>query len=190
MSKCLFDGIIITTCVHQTRFGQKNNMKWHGYVSNCSQIRIVFILIYFFKFYYLKAIDGILFYSILFYYFILFYFIFWLHCTACRILVPWPGIKPVPYALEVQSLNHWTAREVPRIVLNVCKFYIERRVEMESSLPGICVFLCSSYTCSTLSTGFTSYTYGKVCGKIIAKRVPHYWSCTETSIVKEKKNYT
>ena len=29
-----------------------------------------------------------------------------------QILVPWPGIKPVPPALEVQSLNHWTFREV------------------------------------------------------------------------------
>ena len=29
------------------------------------------------------------------------------------ILVPRPGIKPAPLALEVQSLNHWTAREVP-----------------------------------------------------------------------------
>ena len=29
-------------------------------------------------------------------------------------LVPQPGIKPVPPILEVQSLNNWTAREVPR----------------------------------------------------------------------------
>ena len=28
-------------------------------------------------------------------------------------LVPWPGIEPVPPALEVQSLNHGTTREVP-----------------------------------------------------------------------------
>ena len=33
---------------------------------------------------------------------------------ACGILVPWPGIKPQPPAVEVQSPNHWTAREVPR----------------------------------------------------------------------------
>ena len=33
---------------------------------------------------------------------------------ACRILVPQPGIKPVPPALEAWSLNPWTAREVPR----------------------------------------------------------------------------
>ena len=30
---------------------------------------------------------------------------------ACGILVPWPGIKPAPPAMEVQSPNHWTTRE-------------------------------------------------------------------------------
>ena len=29
------------------------------------------------------------------------------------ILLPQPGIEPTPPALEVQSLNHWTTREVP-----------------------------------------------------------------------------
>ena len=33
---------------------------------------------------------------------------------ACGILVPQPGFEPAPPALEAQSLNHWTAREVPR----------------------------------------------------------------------------
>ena len=28
------------------------------------------------------------------------------------ILVPQPGIEPTPSALEVQSFNHWTTREV------------------------------------------------------------------------------
>ena len=37
-----------------------------------------------------------------------------LHYAACRILVPWPGIEPLPSAVEVQNLNHWTAREVPQ----------------------------------------------------------------------------
>ena len=32
---------------------------------------------------------------------------------TCRILGPWPGIEPMPPAVEAQSLNHWTAREVP-----------------------------------------------------------------------------
>ena len=35
---------------------------------------------------------------------------------AWRILVPWPGIKPVPSALGVQSLN-WAGREVPIHIL-------------------------------------------------------------------------
>ena len=29
------------------------------------------------------------------------------------ILILWPGIEPVPLALETQSLYHWTDREVP-----------------------------------------------------------------------------
>ena len=31
------------------------------------------------------------------------------------LIVPWPGIELVPPAVEAQSLNHWTAREVPRM---------------------------------------------------------------------------
>ena len=34
------------------------------------------------------------------------FFFFWLR--ACGILVPWPGIKPAPAALEAWSLTHWT----------------------------------------------------------------------------------
>ena len=40
------------------------------------------------------------------------YLFIWLHRTACGILIPRPGVQPMPTALEVQSLNHWTAREV------------------------------------------------------------------------------
>ena len=43
--------------------------------------------------------------------FLPFFFSFLLHCTACGILVPWSRIKPTLPAL-VQSLNHWTTREV------------------------------------------------------------------------------
>ena len=41
----------------------------------------------------------------------LFFFI-WLHLTTCGILFPWLRIKPVPPALEAQSLNNGTTREV------------------------------------------------------------------------------
>ena len=37
---------------------------------------------------------------------------FLVSCTACVILVPRPEIEPMPLALEMQILNHWTTREV------------------------------------------------------------------------------
>ena len=37
---------------------------------------------------------------------------------AYGILVLWPGIKPAPPALEVRSLNHWSAREVLKYLVN------------------------------------------------------------------------
>ena len=43
----------------------------------------------------------------------IFLFIFWPCCVACGILVPRPGIEPASPALEAQSLNPLTAREVP-----------------------------------------------------------------------------
>ena len=38
--------------------------------------------------------------------------ILWGFLAACGILVPHPGIEPMTPAVKVQSLNHWTAREV------------------------------------------------------------------------------
>ena len=42
-----------------------------------------------------------------------FILIFWLCCVACGILVPNQGSNLSPPALEAQSLNHWTAKNVP-----------------------------------------------------------------------------
>ena len=45
---------------------------------------------------------------------------FWVFCprlVAWGILVPPPGIEPIPPAMEAWSLNHWTTREVP---ISVC----------------------------------------------------------------------
>ena len=44
------------------------------------------------------------------------FFLFWLS-RAHGILVPNQGVEPVPLAMEVQSANHWTCREFPRIQL-------------------------------------------------------------------------
>ena len=47
--------------------------------------------------------------------FILNFKIFWPCRAACGILVPWPGMEPVPPAVEARSPNHWTIREVPEL---------------------------------------------------------------------------
>ena len=44
--------------------------------------------------------------------FLIFLLIFRPHHVACWILVPQPGVEPVPPS--VQSLNHWTTREILR----------------------------------------------------------------------------
>ena len=52
------------------------------------------------------------------------FFIFWLCHAACGILVTWPGIEPAPPALEAQSLNHRTTREIaPDQFLNIYLFF-------------------------------------------------------------------
>ena len=52
-------------------------------------------------------------YQVVFFFFKLINYFFWLRHVAHGILVPRPGIEPVPPVLEVPSLNHWTTREVP-----------------------------------------------------------------------------
>ena len=46
-------------------------------------------------------------------------FIFWLCRAACGILIPWPGIEPMPPTMDTQDLNHWTAGKVTLF----CQFY-------------------------------------------------------------------
>ena len=42
-----------------------------------------------------------------------FCFCFWLRYGACGILVPQPGIEPMPSAVKAWNPNYWTAREFP-----------------------------------------------------------------------------
>ena len=42
------------------------------------------------------------------------FFFFWVpHGITCGILVPQAEVEPARPALEAQSLNHWTAKEIP-----------------------------------------------------------------------------
>ena len=69
------------------------------------------------------------------------YLLIWLHwvlLVACGILscgtstlsrgewdlVPLPGIEPRPPALGVQSLSHWTTREVPTLAVLTCNLLL------------------------------------------------------------------
>ena len=53
---------------------------------------------------------------------LLLHFFFWPCPVSCRISVPWPGIEPMPPAVEAQSLNHWTAREVLLMHFSYCEW--------------------------------------------------------------------
>ena len=55
--------------------------------------------------------PGLLFQCFVFFVFVFFHFF----GTACRILVLWSGIRPMPLALEAWILHHWTPREVPAL---------------------------------------------------------------------------
>ena len=60
-------------------------------------------------------------------------FIFGCSVQFVGILVPWPGMQPMPPAVEVWSPNHWTTREFPR-----SKFkHIEIRCKKSNGLQEI-----------------------------------------------------
>ena len=44
----------------------------------------------------------------------------WPRPVACWVLVPWPGFKPAPPAMEARHLNHWTARKSPHCLFHFC----------------------------------------------------------------------
>ena len=56
-------------------------------------------------------------------------YLFFFLASPCGILVPHPGIEPVPPAEGVQSASHWTTREAP--TANTLEFG-----EVKFSSPG------------------------------------------------------
>ena len=68
------------------------------------------------------------------------FFYFWLHHAACGILIPRPGTEPMPPAVEVRSLNHWTTREVPWLPC----FHLQAAPLVPARpIPGPCFILFS-----------------------------------------------
>ena len=60
---------------------------------------------------------------------------------ACGILVPQPGMEPAPPAVEVQSLNHWTTREVPDFIVFKCISYMT-----EGKMQKASIYTCERET--------------------------------------------
>ena len=54
---------------------------------------------------------------------------------VCRILVPQPGIKPVPPAVEGQSPIHWTIRELPSGNLGNCYIRLIKLIKGNACIP-------------------------------------------------------
>ena len=84
-----------------------------------------------------------------------YYFLFWLHCTACGILIPQPEIKPMLPPLEVQRLNHWTAREVPyshfRSGAPCLLWEAELRLDLGAFIHSLCICVCVCVSPSVMS---------------------------------------
>ena len=59
---------------------------------------------------------------------------------ACGILVPWPEVEPVPSIVEVWSLNHWTARDVPKRLYFWNRFFFFK--SKGQSFP--CIIKCNN----------------------------------------------
>ena len=71
----------------------------------------------------------------------MFFFFFWPYPMACGILVPPPRIERTRLAVEAQSLNHWTTREVLCFVFNY-------------------LFVCVSVSLFQLLILFDNYAFG------------------------------
>ena len=79
--------------------------------------------------------------------------LFCLLCEAYGILVPQPGIKPYPTAVDMQTPNHWTAREFPP---NIFKTHVFCFLYWKFNLPFYLTLELRKYLfskwCQTLET--------------------------------------
>ena len=68
--------------------------------------------------------------------------------SACEILVPQPGIEPMPCAVEVRSLNLWSTREVSLCIsLEIASSHqhLQTPVHLHMTLPCLPSFLISTF---------------------------------------------
>ena len=78
-------------------------------------------------------------------------------------LVPRPGIKPGPPALEAQSLSHQTLREVPHLIINPRHQIISKA--------------CPLVRSPVISTGEKAgYRTGRLCGHRPGQQKRRWWA--------------
>ena len=83
-------------------------------------------------------------------------FLSFFDCEAPAILVPKPGIEPLPPAVEAQSLSHRTAKEVPQ---RDFKLSMSRVSCISSLLPHLLPATSSSITSGQNKSLFSLFTY-------------------------------
>ena len=71
--------------------------------------------------------------------FLFVYLFLWLHGEACRILIPWPGIKPTPPALEDRVSTTGPQRNFPFHNFKICDE--ERKAQGKNNNPSWCIFV-------------------------------------------------
>ena len=79
--------------------------------------------------------------------------------AACRILVPWPGIKRGPSAVKALRPSHWTARQFPHCGSDLLSLMIGDVEHLSICLLGICIsslekYLFELFACFWIGVGF------------------------------------
>ena len=94
-------------------------------------------------------------------------------CHApCRILVPWPGIKPGPSAVKALSPSRWTAREFPHCGSDLLSLMISDVEHLSICLLGICIsslekYLFELFACFWIGVFFFSWLPHMACGILV-----------------------
>ena len=111
-------------CLAKTRL---NNVWWLGKKKNESLIDLMHIVL-------ICCSPNCSFLFVCLYFRNFFFF----SAEACEILFPQPGIEPISSShMGAQTLNYWTTREVPQIVL-VVKFYFPKHIlSVSSKKPAV-----------------------------------------------------
>ena len=62
--------------------------------------------------------------------------VFFGHAT-CRLLVPWPGIKSWPSAVDARSPNHWTSRELSFFSVVTLQYLVTFIFVLHTCMPQV-----------------------------------------------------